>query len=219
MPQRLSVGWTLGPVVAVALLGGCASAPSTTTSATTSSTAGPVVTSPDAPSRTTGAPGTSATSVTSVTTTGSGCAGRSTSPGPAGSLVVVGFSAPATAAVGSTITVSAQLVVLSSGPRIVLTAQGSAVEILRGSTVVGRAAGPGDADVPLPLTAGASYPGQTLPTHVPLVGCDGTPLPAGAYRLRAVVAYGGDPLNAAPGGSGAGSFVLVGDPPLDLTVT
>lgn len=114
---------------------------------------------------------------------------------------------------------SAQLVVISSGQRIVLSGLGSAVEILRGSTVVGRAAGPAGADVPLPLTAGASYPGQTLPTQVPLVGCDGTPLPPGAYGLRAVVTYGGDPLNGAPAGGGAGSFVLVSDPPVDLTVT
>jgi hypothetical protein len=148
----------------------------------------------------------------------SGCPGRPTSPGPAGSLVVVGLAAPPTASVGSTVTVSAELVVLSSGPRIVLAGHGSAVEILRGSAVVGRAAGPAGADVALPLTAGASYPGQTLPTQVPLVGCDGAPLPPGAYGLRAVVAYGGDPLNAAPGGV-TGSFVLVSDPPLELMLT
>ncbi|MEP6631533.1 MAG: hypothetical protein ABJA89_13765 [Lapillicoccus sp.] len=196
-------------VLVALLLGACSAAPVTTTPPTTATTGGSGVTTPDTPSTTSPSSAPSAT----------GCPARSTSPGPAGSLVVVGLKAGPTAAAGSTLTVSAQLVVISTGPRIVVTPRGSSVEILRGDTVVGRAAGPAGADVPLPLTAGASYPGQTLPTGVPLVGCDGVVLPPGSYRLRAVVAYGGDPLNAAPGGSGAGSFVLVSDPPLDLTVT
>ncbi len=215
MRRGLDLRRPAGLLLAALVLGACSGAPVTTTPPGTATSGGSGVTTPDAPSTTGPSSGPSAPSSTSA----AGCPTRSTSPGPAGSLVVVGLTAPATAAAGSTVTVSAQLVVLSSGQRIVLTPRGSSVEILRGDTVVGRAAGPAGADVPLPLTAGASYPGQTLPTQVPLVGCDGAPLPPGSYRLRAVVAYGGDPLNGAPGGSGAGLFVLVSDPPLDLTLT
>ena len=209
MRRSLDAGRTTGVVLAALLLGACSGAPVTSTPPSSSTTGGSGVTTPGPPSATS----------PSSTPAAAGCPPRSTSPGPAGSLVVVDLTAPPTAPAGSMLTVSAQLVVISSGPRIVVTPRGSSVEILRGDTVVGRAAGPAGADVPLPLTAGASYPGQTLPTQVPLVGCDGVALPPGSYRLRAVVAYGGDPLNAAPGGSGAGSFVLVSDPPLDLTVT
>lgn len=213
MRRSLAEGRPLGLVLAALLLGACSGAPApTSTPSPTTTTSGSAVTTDDTPSRA-GPSGTSG-----ATSGGSTCPGRPLPPGPAGSLVVVGLTAPSTATAGGAVTVSAQLVVLSSGPRIVLTGQGSSVEILRESTVVGRAAGPAGADVPLPLTAGASYPGQTLPTQVPLVGCDGAPLPPGSYGLRAVVAYGGDPLNAAPGGV-TGSYVLVNDPPLDLTVT
>ena len=209
MRRSLDPRRAAGLVLAALVLGGCSGAPLTTTPPGSATSGGTGMTTPGTPSTTGPSSAPSAT----------GCPTRSTSPGPAGSLVVVGLTAPPTAAAGSTVTVSAQLVVLSSGQRIVLTPRGSSVEILRGDAVVGRAAGPAGADVPLPLTAGASYPGQTLPTQVPLVGCDGVALPPGAYRMRAVVAYGGDPLNGAPGGSGAGSFVLVSDPPLDLTLT
>ncbi len=150
----------------------------------------------------------------------SACPARPTARGPADNLVVVAVSGPATAASGSTVTVSSRLVVISNGSRVVLTSHGSSVEVLRGSTVVARTPAPAGPDVPLPLTAGASYPGQTLPSQVSLVGCDGSPLPPGSYGLRAVVAYGGDPLGTAPGDAGgAGRFVLVSDPPVDLDVT
>jgi hypothetical protein len=124
---------------------------------------------------------------------------------------------------GGRLPVSSQLVVLSDGPRVVVRSSASSLEVLRGDTVVARASGPSGPDVPLSLRAGTAFPAQTLPAEVALVGCDGAPLPPGAYRLRAVVAYGNDPLNGAPGGSGgsggSGGFVLVSDPPLELTVT
>jgi hypothetical protein len=214
--RSLAAGRPVRVVLAALLLGACTGAPATTTPPSppspTTTTSGSPVTTDDPPS----SAGPSATS--GVPSGAPSCPGRALSPGPAGSLVVVGLRAPATAAAGSSLAVSTELVVISSGPRIVLAGHGSSVEILRGSAVVGRTPGPAGADVPLPLTAGASYPGQTLPTEVPLVGCDGAPLPPGSYGLRAVVAYGGDPLNAAPGGV-TGSYVLISDPPVDLTVT
>ena len=220
LPPRASIltGWT-AVFVAATLLGGCAAG--SPTSATGGST---TVSTPRSSSGTDTADDTpaspSAQPTSSPTGTGGSCPAQPLAKGPADTLVVVAISGPTSAASGSTVTVSSQLVVLSDGSRIVLTAQGSSLEVLRGSSVVARTPTPAGADVPLPLRAGASYPGQTLPTQVTLVGCDGTPLPPGTYGLRAVVAYGGDPLNNANGSAGgSGRFVFVSDPPVELTVT
>lgn len=204
-----------GLLLACGLMGACAGPASVPTdptplpSSSSGSSSSSSSSSDDAPSR----PPTG-----SSTSGGAGCPVGSTSPGPAGALVVVAISAPATATAGSTVTVSSQLVVLGEGPRIVLRPQASSLEVLRGSEVVARTTSPAGPDVPLPLTAGSSFPGQTLPARVALVGCDGVPLAPGAYRLRAVVGYGGDPLNGAASGA-SGAFVLISDPPVDLTIT
>lgn len=206
-------------LLAATALAGCTAGPPTGSSV--GSTVGSVTTTSAHPSDPDDAPTPPSPSSTgSGTQAGRACPDRPVARGSADNLVVVAVSGPSTAASGSTVTVSSQLVVLSSGPRIVLTAQGSSMEVLRGSTVVGRTPAAAGPDIPLPLTTGTSYPGQLLPTRVALVGCDGSPLPPGAYGLRAVVAYGGDPLGSAPGGTGgAGRFVLVSDPPTDLTIT
>lgn len=208
--------WPLAGVALAALtaLGGCAAAPPgiPASGSTTVTPGGTSSSSDDAP-----------TSLPSGTGPrgAAGCPARPPSAGPAGSAVVVAISAPATAAAGSTVPVSSRLVVLSDGPRIVLRPQSSALEVLRGGAVVARTVGTTGPDVPMPLSAGASFPGQPLPPQVALVGCDGSALAPGTYQLRAAVGYGSDPLNGAPGGgsAGSGSFVLVSDPPLDLTIT
>ena len=102
---------------------------------------------------------------------------------------------PASGAAGSTLGVSTTLVVRSDAPRVVLNPATSGLVVLRGGAVVASAAGQGVA-VPLPLRAGATKPAQVVPEALPLVGCDGAPLPAGRYTVRAVVGYGGDPLDA-----------------------
>ena len=204
-------------LLAATVLSGCAAGPQTGPPA-----GSPTVTAahPSVPDDTPSQAAPPGSQTATTTGAGSGCPAQPGGRGPADSLVVLAISGPATAPSGSTVTVSSQLVVLSDGSRVVLTPQGSSLEVLRGSTVVARTPAPSGADVPVALSAGASYPAQTLPTQVVLVGCDGTPLPAGRYGLRAVVAYGGDPLNGAVGGAGgAGRFVLLSDPPVDLTIT
>ena len=213
-------GWTVA-LLATTLLSGCAATPPTGPGGSPTVTTARPSLPDDTPGVVTPPPTNATTGETTGETTGGGpCGARPTARGPADNLLVVAISAPATAPSGGTVTVSSRLVVLSGGPRVVLTTQGSSVEVLRGSTVVARTPAAAGPDVPLPLTAGASFPGQALPTQVSLTGCDGTPLAPGAYSLRAVVAYGGDPLGTAPGDAGgAGRFVLVSDPPTDLTVT
>jgi len=60
-------------------------------------------------------------------------------------------------------------------------------------------------------------PAQVVPEALPLIGCDGAPLPAGHYTVRAVVGYGGDPLNVGTGDA-SGAFQLV-SPAVPLTLT
>ena len=113
-------------------------------------------------------------------------------------MAAVRLALPASGAAGSTLGASTSVVVRSDAPRIVLQPAASGLVVLRGGTVVASAAGHGVA-VPLPLRAGATMPAQVVPEALPLIGCDGTPLPAGRYTVRAVVGYGGDPLNAGAG--------------------
>ncbi len=145
-------------------------------------------------------------------TAGAPCtAPPSVSTGPAATLVTVELMSPSTASSGASIALVARLVVRSDGPRIILQPTTSAVVVLDGTTVVARAVGPAGAAVPLQLRAGERRPAQTVPERLDLVGCDGSPLPAGRYAVRALVGYGGDPLNAGSSGQ-PGAFVLVSEP-------
>lgn len=135
----------------------------------------------------------------------------SASTGPAATLVTVELVSPPTASSGASIALVARLVVRSDGPRIILQPTTSAVVVLDGTTVVARAVGPAGAAVPLQLRAGERRPAQTVPERLDLVGCDGSPLPAGRYAVRALVGYGGDPLNAGSSGQ-PGAFVLISEP-------
>ena len=64
-----------------------------------------------------------------------------------------------------------------------------------------------------PITRGTTIPASTVPTQVTLIGCDGTPLTPGAYRLRALVGYA---LDGA--GTGKGGYVIASES-VDLTIT
>jgi hypothetical protein len=135
------------------------------------------------------------------------------STGPAAPLVTVTVTAPRTAKGGEAITVRASLVVAADAPRVVLHPATSALLLLQGATVTAWVGGDSmtDHSVPMPLTGGTTRPAQVVPTTVPLIGCDGQPLPPGQYTLQAVVGYGGDPLNAGAAGA-AGAFQLVSAP-------
>jgi hypothetical protein len=137
------------------------------------------------------------------------------STGPAAPLVTVTVVAPRTAKGGEVITVTATLLVVADGPRVVLHPATSALVLRQGATVSAWVGGDSmtDHSVPMPLTGGTTRPAQVVPAALPLVGCDGQPLPSGRYALQAVVGYGGDPLNAgAAGAAGAtGAFQLVSD--------
>jgi hypothetical protein len=126
-------------------------------------------------------------------------------------------TASASAPAGSDLSVKTEVVVLSDGPRVVARPQWSALDILGPDTVVARVVGSAGPDVPTPITRGTTIPAQTVPTHIPLTGCDGKPLTPGSYRLRALVGYGSDALDTAPTGT-AGQFVMVSEP-VELTIT
>jgi hypothetical protein len=151
------------------------------------------------------------------TSKGTGCPRTALSSGPVTSQVVVVTTSASTAAAGSVLPVKTEIVVLSDGPRVIARPQWSALEVLAPGAVVARAVGSGGPDVPTPINRGTTLPAQTVPTQITLAGCDGKPLTPGAYRLRALVGYGSDALNNAPGGSG-GAFVMASEP-VDLTVT
>ncbi len=183
-----------------AVLAGCSTTPPTGAAVTTAG---------DTPTRATPSDGPS--------TGPTGCSPSARSSGPVTSQVVVVTTSATSASRGSELNVKTEIVVLSDGPRIIARPQWSALELLRPGAVVARTLGSAGPDVPTPLTRGTSIPAQTVPTQLPLTGCDGQPLPAGAYRLRALVGYGSDPLNNAQGGAG-GAFVLASEP-VDVTVT
>jgi hypothetical protein len=174
--------------------------------------AGPLVSTPDdTPTR-------AATSPTGGRSpTAAGCPPTSLGQGPISSQVVVTTTAAPTAAGGSVLPVKTEITVLSDGPRVIARPQWSALEILGRGAVVARAVGTAGTDVPTPINRGTTIPAQTVPTEITLTGCDGKPLPPGAYRLRALIGYGSDALNNASGGS-AGAFVMPSEP-VDLTVT
>ena len=143
-----------------------------------------------------------------------GCGPASSPPaastGSAASLVTVRVEVPPSVAVGSPVGARTVLEVSGDGPRVVLRPAASALYLLDAGRVVAVAAGSGP-EIPLPLRAGARWPGQAVPTAVGAVGCDGAPVAAGRYDVVAVVAYGTDPANSAQGGS-AGGFALVSAP-------
>jgi hypothetical protein len=121
-------------------------------------------------------------------------------------------TAPTSAAAGSVLPVTTEIVVLSDGPAIVARPQWSALEVLGRGAVVARAVGTAGTDVPTPITRGTTVPARTVPTQVTLTGCDGTPLAPGAYRLRALVGYVLD----GPG-SPNGGYVIASES-VDLTI-
>ncbi len=139
------------------------------------------------------------------------------STGPASHTVRVHVSVPTTAVAGDRLVATTTLVVAGDSPRVILQPAGSGLALLRDDAVVAWVGGEAVATspVPMPLTAGTTRPAQVVPTSLPLTGDDGEPLPAGRYVVRAVVGYGGDPLNAGAAG-GSGSFHLVSGP---ITVT
>ncbi len=140
-------------------------------------------------------------------TPGAGCSApasassaASASTGPAADLVRVALSAPASATAGTAVTVTSRLVMLGDGPRFVFRPETSRLELSRAGVLVARTpAAPGTA-VPLQPRGGQERTAQTLPTTITLVECEGSPVPPGRYDLRAVVGYGDDALNGAPGG-------------------
>lgn len=139
------------------------------------------------------------------------------STGPAADAVTVRLTAPASVPAGGSATATTMLDVRADGPRIVLHPAASALVVVRDGTVVAAARSDDVADVPFPLRRATTRPAQVMPASVRMLGCDGTPLPPGRYELRAVVGYGGDPLNAGAGGA-SGAFQLVSTP-VPVTVT
>jgi hypothetical protein len=117
----------------------------------------------------------------------------------------------------STVRATATVLAGSDAGRILLLPAASGLAVLRGTEVVGWAASRGTSPVPLPLTSGTSRPAQVVPEALTLVACDGSGLAPGAYTVRAVVGYGGDPLNVGAAGV-LGVFHLV-SAPVPLTVT
>ncbi len=211
----------VGAVAVVPLLAGCggavtssdagAATPGPSTASSSAVSPGSAAPSPgDEPSVAAPVPSAAAPSVASA------CREPGASTGPAAGVAAVRLALPASGAAGSTLGASTSVVVRSDAPRIVLQPAASGLVVLRGGTVVASAAGHGAA-VPLPLRAGATMPAQVVPEALPLIGCDGAPLPAGRYTVRAVVGYGGDPLNAGAG-DGSGRFQLV-SPAVPLTVS
>jgi hypothetical protein len=160
---------------------------------------------------------TRATSSATPTTGGTGCPPTALSSGPITSQVVVVTTSATSAAGGSVLPVKTEIVVLSDGPRVTARPQWSALEVLAPGAVVARSVGSAGPDVPTPITRGRTIPAQTVPTTITLTGCDGKPLAAGAYRLRALVGYGSDALNNAQGGP-SGAYVMASEP-VDLTIT
>ena len=195
--SRAAAAALLGAAV---LCAGCSGTPPTEA---------PVTSADDTPTR--------AATPRSTTSSGTGCPPTSLSSGPITSQVVVVTTSPTTVAGGSVLTVKTEIVVLSDGPRVIARPQWSALEVLGRDAVVARAVGTAGTDVPTPINRGTTIPAQTVPSQITLKGCDGKPLAPGAYRLRALVGYGSDALNNAPGGA-MGAFVMASEP-VDLTVT
>jgi hypothetical protein len=197
---RASAAAVAASLLGSALLGACS---------TTAPPAPTVTSADDTPTR-------AAPSDTS-TSGGTGCIPTNRSTGPVTSQVVVVTTSATTAPSGSDLAVKTEIVVLSDGPRVIARPQWSALEVLAPGKVVARTVGTTGPDVPTPVTRGTTLPAQTVPTHIALTGCDGQPLPAGAYRLRALVGYGSDALNDVQGGA-SGAFVMASEP-VNLTVT
>jgi hypothetical protein len=146
---------------------------------------------------------------TTSTTRGTGCPPTSVSGGPVTSQVVVVTTSPTSAAAGSVLAVKTEIVVLSDAPAVVTRPQWSALEVLAPGAVVARAVGVAGTDIPTPITRGTTIPAPTVPTQITLTGCDGKPLAAGSYRLRALVGYR----------SGSDSAYAMVSEPVDLTIT
>lgn len=149
------------------------------------------------------------TSAPARTTTGARCPATALSSGPITSQVVVITRSSASAAAGSVLPVTTEIVVLSDAPSVVAKAQWSALEVLDRSNVVARAVGVAGADVPTTLTRGTSVRATTVPASITLTGCDGRALAPGSYHLRALVGY--------RSGSDA-AYAMVSEPD-DLTIT
>jgi hypothetical protein len=137
-------------------------------------------------------------------------------PGPADGLLDVTVTTDPPSHGASTLAVTTLLVARADGPRIILQPAASALVLSRDGVVLAVADGIPGVQVPLEVRAGATRPAQVVPTVLPLVDCDGRPLPAGTYTLVAVVGYGQDPLNGAAAGS-PGTFTLT-SPPIPVTL-
>jgi hypothetical protein len=158
--------------------------------------------------------------------TAAACGSVPTSSGPLAELAQLSIKAPATASVGQVVPVSATVTSRSAVPRMITTPATSALLVVQGGRVVGRALGGSAPDVPLQLTAGAAQPAQAIPTSIRLDGCGPdtgtTGLANGRFAIVAVLGYQLDSLNSAPEGGTAppptgSSFALV-SPPASITV-
>jgi hypothetical protein len=144
-------------------------------------------------------------------------------------VATISLQAPASAASGSTISVSTSLRALADGSRIITRPATSDLLIVSGALVVGRAGGlRSDLAVPLLLRRQGVRPAQVVPSSLRLVSCPrsagasatgapSTPLPPGEYALVAVLGYTMDSLySGADGGiptpGAATGFVLVSRP-------
>ena len=160
------------------------------------------------------------------------CGPLPASSGPLAVLARLELDAPAAAQAGQEVRVSVTVRSTSDTPRVITTPATSALLVVRGDQVVGRAVGTAAAaQVPLQLPARASRPAQAIPESVRLVACADsgtTELAAGQYAIVAVLGYQLDSLNTVPEGAvapprssgpptGARAFRLV-SPPAPITV-
>lgn len=144
------------------------------------------------------------------------------SSGPLTGLARVEVDAPAVARPGSRIAVRATISFSSSTARTISVPSRSELLLLDGDRVVARGSGASSAaDIPLIATVGASRPAQAVPSSIDLTVCGedegGAPVPAGRYRLAAVLRYRLDSLNSGVDGPSRPAptgqdFALVSEP-------
>lgn len=123
---------------------------------------------------------------------------------------------------GSRVAVRATISFSRPAPRTISVPRRSELVVLDGDRIVARGSGaPSAAEIPLVAAAGASRPAQAVPSSVELTTCGepggSAPLPAGSYRLAAVLAYRLDALNSGVDGPARPfparrDFALVSEP-------
>lgn len=129
------------------------------------------------------------------------------STGAAAALVDVVVEVAPSAPADRPLPVRTTLSVKGDGPRVILHARGSALLLEHRGVVVASSEPESRPDVPLTLRTGASRRSQVLPDALVLRSCDGAALDPGDYSVRALVAYGANPLNSAGGGGPSGVLV------------